>query len=62
MMELDDCLKPYWNIRDSLYVEMYDDGVLMHGNRIIIPLSLQVCVLSILHAAHQGVSGMQNRA
>ena len=58
--ELEDCLSPFWNIRESLYVGSQD--VVMHGDRVVIPLSLQARVLQILHSAHQGTSGMEARA
>ena len=41
---------------------MVMDGVVCYKNRVVIPGVLQQRVLDILHAAHQGVSGMVNRA
>ena len=38
------------------------DGVILCGERIVIPAELRQQVLSILHSAHQGVSGMMLRA
>merc|ERR1711895_405855 len=52
-------LRPYYPLRHSLY-EL--DGVLMMGDRIIIPAMLCSAVLAILHAAHQGVDRMKARA
>ena len=52
-------LRPYYPLRHSLY-EL--DGVLMLGDRIIIPAMLRRAVLAILHAAHQGVDRMKARA
>ena len=49
----------YWRIRDALYVQ---DGVIMHNNRVVIPLALKEEVLVALHAANQGVSSMTNLA
>ena len=37
------------------------DGVFLYGERIVIPEGLRKQILSILHAAHQGVSGMLSR-
>ena len=45
--------------RDSLYIS---SGVIMYGDRVVIPSSLRHSVLDILHSAHQGVSGMSARA
>ena len=36
-------------------------GLLMYGNRLVIPASLRKEVLECLHAAHQGVAGMKAR-
>ena len=41
--------------RTGLYV--YDD-VIMYQNRVLIPPSLRPCILEMLHAAHQGETGM----
>ena len=57
---LDDCLKPFWNVRDSIYTG--DDGVVLHGNRLVVPAILHKCVLLTLHSVHQGVSSMESRA
>ena len=39
-------LRPYWSCRDELAVE---DGLIMKGDRLVIPLSLPAEVLSKLH-------------
>ena len=52
-------LSPYWKFRDSLMVV---DGVLMYGNRTVIPPSLRQEICDHLHGAHQGVSKMTYRA
>ena len=57
--DLSNELSPFWNFRDSLYVV---DGVIVYDDRVVIPKSLRPTVLSILHAAHQGVSMMEARA
>ena len=57
---LDECVKPFWNVRKSLSVS--GDGVVLYDDRVIVPKSLQVCVLEILHFAHQGTSIMDLRA
>ena len=38
------------------------DGVILYDDRVLVPPSLQKNVLSTLHAAHQGTSGMIARA
>ena len=52
-------LAEYWRHRHSLHVL---DGVIMMGERIVIPPSLRKEVLAHLHGAHQGVSQMTARA
>ena len=55
-ISLDDALKPFWNIRQFLYLT--DEDVLMYDGRVIIPSSLRDRVLKLLHSAHQGTSSM----
>ena len=52
-------LRPYHRYISHIYEV---DDVLMMGNRIIIPKSLQEQLLNSLHAAHQGVGAMCERA
>ena len=52
-------LSPYWSIRDSLFI---DDGLVLHGRRIIIPVSQRRDVLERLHASHQGIEKTRRRA
>ena len=49
----------FWDVRDRLIVH---DGVLLMGQRMIIPVALRTGVLKILHMAHQGCTGMAARA
>ena len=58
--ELDDALAPYWNIRKSLVVS--DGNVVWYNDRLVLPTTLRPKALEILHSAHQGVSGMEDRA
>ena len=47
-------LKPFWSVKDFISI---DDGILLKGNRIIIPSKLQGDVLNQLHNhSHQGIS------
>ena len=49
-------LDRYWDLKGSLLIV---DGVVMFNNRAIIPSSLRS---EVLHAGHQGVSAMTERA
>lgn len=46
-------------ISDSVYAH---DGVLLYNDRVIVPTSLRETILTHLHAAHQGISTMEQRA
>ena len=52
-------LRPYLRYSDSLCCV---DGVILLGERIVIPASLRANILKALHAAHQGVGAMTARA
>ena len=52
-------LRPYARYSDSLCIA---DGVVMSGNRIVIPPVLRQKMLLGLHAAHQGIAAMKSRA
>lgn len=52
-------LRPYWTMRDDLYVV---EGVPFKGHKMLIPPKLRSRVLEGLHAAHQGVTGMRANA
>ena len=45
-------LAPFWNARASLTL---DNNLLLHGQRIVVPPSLQLETLEKLHDGHQGV-------
>ena len=49
----------FWKQCEQLHTV---DGVIMMGNRIVIPEPLRSEVLQSLHAAHQGVTAMKDRA
>ena len=51
-------IKEFHKLCHGLYVV---DGVMCYKTRLVIPAKLKEEVLTILHAAHQGVSGMTNR-
>ena len=52
-------LRPFFRYSDSISLV---DGVILLGERIVIPQSLRKHILSALHSAHQGVSMMVARA
>ena len=52
-------LRPFHQYADHLYTI---DNVVMLGTRIVIPKSLQHEILLFLHAAHQGINAMCQRA
>ena len=49
----------YWNYRDELTIE---DGLIVKGERIVIPRSMIPDILEQLHSAHQGGEKMKLRA
>ena len=51
-----ECMRKFYKLKDELYSM---DGVPFLGERMYIPATLRRRVLTILHAAHQGVSGMK---
>lgn len=57
--ENDKCMMPFWNKRDELSVEQ---GLILRGNRIIIPSKLRPGMLQELHKAHQGMVAMKSLA
>ena len=59
IQDLEHDLKPYHRYADHLYII---DGVVMLGQRIVIPTSLRGQLLKSLHAAHQGIGIMNQRA
>ena len=51
--------KPYYQYRDKLYSV---DGVILYGDRIVVPPGLRKPIIESMHAAHQCVSMMTSRA
>ena len=43
---------PYFHIRDEL---LFQDGLILHGDRVVIPKTLGKEMIEDLHAAHQGI-------
>ena len=52
-------VKPYKTYQSALYIV---DGVVMLGDRVVVPRALRLSVLHLLHAAHQGVDRMKARS
>jgi len=52
-------LKPYFPVRMELAIA---EGLLLRGNRLFIPLSLQSDILEKLHSGHQGMTKCRQRA
>ena len=59
LSELNQELSKFWRIRNLLSVA---EDVIWYDGRVVLPASLQSRALEILHSAHQGTSGMQDRA
>ncbi len=57
--QLDEELRPYWKVRDALSVV---EGIVMYGNRYVVPKPLRKDVLKELHAAHLGRERALQRA
>ena len=57
--EMPDTLQHYHKFRDYL---AYRDGLCLYKHRVILPKILRPEALRLLHAAHQGTSGMTARA
>ena len=56
---LPDQLRPYYPIRDCLTVQ---DGIVMKGERLVIPIKMRRDIKEKLHAAHLGKDSMLRRA
>ena len=54
-----DLTQEYWGVKDELHVS---EGVPLYGERTIVPRGVRQAVLTTLHSAHQGVTGMMLRA
>ena len=52
-------LRDFWSVRDRLSVH---NGIILMGDRLVIPKSVKQRIINGLHAAHQGVSSMMSRA
>lgn len=58
-LEMPNTLQPFWCVREHLRVV---DGLILKGERLVIPKSLRKVVLQDLHASHQGQERTKRRA
>ena len=59
MQDIPEHLHPYWCFRDELTIL---DGLIIKGNRVVIPTSMRPATLNRLRDAHQCVTSMLQRA
>ena len=59
LQDIPSSMSPYWCFRDQLAIV---DGLIMKGDRIIMPSALQAETLTRLHDGHQGISATLQRA
>ena len=59
MQDIPEHLHPYWCFRDELTIL---DGLIMKGNRVVIPTSMRPATLNRLHDENQGLTSMLQRA
>ena len=52
----EEAIQPYWSRRHELTIE---DGCLLWGRRVIVPMALQEHMLTELHECHPGMSKMK---
>ena len=57
--KLEPFVRQFWNIRNELWT---DDGLVLYGSRLVIPVSKRAKILSKLHVAHQGIERSKRRA
>ena len=57
--DIPQAIKPYYSIRGEI---VYNNGLLLKGQRIIIPTSLRSTMKVILHQGHSGIERCKNRA
>jgi hypothetical protein len=57
--ELSKSLQLFWNFRDQLVVE---DGVIFKGTKIVLPKTMKMEIIKIIHKGHQGIQSCYQRA
>ena len=56
--DLADFMKSYWSLQGEITI---NHGLLMKGDQIIIPVSMQDDILSKIHWVHQGITKSQKK-
>ena len=51
--------RPFWNYRDEI---THNDGILFKGSKVIVPNSMQLSMLKLIHASHLGAEKCKRRA
>ena len=59
MNDINPTTMPYFNIRDEISVA---NGLVLKGERIIVPLSMRKEMKQIIHSGHQGIEKCKARA
>lgn len=59
MSDIQEALRPFWCFRDELAIL---DGLVMKGNRVVVPSALREETLNLLHEGHQGLTATLQRA
>ena len=57
--DIPEALRPYWNHRDTMTVK---DGIILHGEAILVPSVERGEILQQIHEGHQGITKSQLRA
>ena len=57
--DLSPVITPYFDYRDELVIE---DGIVLRGDRLVIPLSLRAKMKNKIHAGHAGINSCLRRA
>ena len=52
-------LQEYWNVRDELHEA---DGLVLRGDRLVVPSDLRQDMLKLVHESHQGMDKCKARA
>ena len=52
-------IQDYWNVRDELHEA---DGLVLRGDRLVVPSDLQQDMLKLIYESHQGMDKYKVRA
>ena len=56
---INDAVKPYWQHIGDLTIQ---EGLLFHGKRLVVPLSMRLDILDKIHTGHLGITKCRERA